>query len=120
MSVKNLEHGYIQDAIYRPTYQGTDCIACIWLLEQLNKHTFIAENRFCMGVKGPPSGTIARLEDVALARELMKPFARKVNEPGVRIFALREERGGPAVAPRYAKVARDCPSARADCGSVGS
>jgi hypothetical protein len=40
----------------------------------------------------------------------MKPFARKVNGPGVRIFALREERGGPAVAPRYAKVACDCPS----------
>ena len=54
MSVKNLEHGYIQDAIYRPTYQGTDRIACIWLLEQMNKHTFIAENSFCMGVRGAP------------------------------------------------------------------
>jgi len=57
VSIKSLEHNYIEEAVYRPTYQGTHRIACIWPFKQMNKHTFIAENRLPLGKDSTPRET---------------------------------------------------------------
>src|SRR5215472_17939617 len=48
VSVKDLEHGYIQSAVYRPTHEGTDGIARVGGFKHMNKHAHLQSSRVAL------------------------------------------------------------------------